>query len=224
MMKSSGARRAVLVLAIAAAAAALLSVGAIHDAIDRALGAVAPLFTTHPLLGGALFVLLAAVSAMLAFFSSALLVPAGIHAWGTWPTIALLWLGWLLGGMCAYVLGRVLRRPLLPTREAAQTLEHYARRLPPNASWPLVLLLQLALPSEVPGYLCGFLRVRFKVYVSALAVAELPYAIGAALVGDSVVRGHSLWLLALAVLAVVAMLFALRLLRVRLERSARKPD
>jgi uncharacterized membrane protein YdjX (TVP38/TMEM64 family) len=221
-MKSPITTRVVLVLSVAVVAAALLSVGQVHEAIDRALDAVTPLFTTHPLLGGALFVLLAAVSAMLAFFSSALLVPAGIHAWGTWPTIALLWLGWLLGGMCAYALGRVLRRPLLPTRGAVRTLEHYAQRLPPNAGWPLVLLLQLALPSEVPGYLCGFLRVRFKIYVSALAVAELPYAIGAALAGDSVVRGHSAWLLGLAVLAVMAMLFALRLLRVRLERSARK--
>lgn len=213
-----------LVLAVAAVAAALLSVGTVHDAIDRALDAVAPLFTTHPLTGGALFVLLAALSAMLAFFSSALLVPAGIHAWGTWPTIALLWLGWLTGGMCAYALGRVLRRPLLPTRGAAQTLEHYAQRLPADAGWPLVLLLQLALPSEVPGYLCGFLRVRFRVYVSALAVAEVPYAIGAVLAGDSVVRGHGAWLLALAAFAVVAMLLALRLLRMRLARSAREPD
>src|SRR5688500_9229906 len=218
-MKSPAIRRAVFVLAIAAVAAALLSVGPVHEAIDRALDAVTPLFTTHPLAGGALFVLLAAVSAMLAFFSSALLVPGGIHAWGAWPTIALLWLGWLLGGMCAYALGRVLRRPLLPTRDAVETVEHYARRLPPNASWPLVLLLQLALPSEVPGYLCGFLRIRFRVYVSALAVAELPYAIGAVLIGDSVLRGHSGWLLALAVLAVAAMLLALRLLRARLDRS-----
>ncbi len=128
--------------------------------------------------------------------------------------------------MCAYALGRVLRRPLLPTRDAVQTVEHYARRLPPNASWPLVLL-QLALPSEVPGYLCGFLRVRFLMYASALAMAELPYAIGAVLIGDSVVHGHSAWLLALAVLAVAAMLLALRLLRLlraRLDRSGSGQD
>jgi uncharacterized membrane protein YdjX (TVP38/TMEM64 family) len=219
-MKSPIAMRVVLVLSIAVVAAVLLSVASVHDAIDRALAAVAPLFTTRPLLGGALFVLLAAVSAMLAFFSSALLVPGGVYAWGAWPTIALLWLGWFLGGMGTYALGRVLRRPLLPTRGAAQALEHYAQHLPPNAGWPLVLLLQLALPSEVPGYLCGFLRVRFRVYASALAVAELPYAIGAVLAGDSVVRGHGAWLPALAVLAVAGMLFALRLLRMRLDRNA----
>jgi uncharacterized membrane protein YdjX (TVP38/TMEM64 family) len=221
---SPPAVRAALVLALAAAAAALLSFGSIQDAIDRALGAVEPLLAAHPLQGGVLFVMLAAVSAMLAFFSSALLVPGGVYAWGAWPTIALLWLGWLLGGMCAYALGRVLRRPLLPTRGATQALEHYAQRLPRNAGWPLVLLLQLALPSEVPGYLCGFLRVRFRVYASALAVAEIPYAIGAVLIGDSVVRGHGGWLLVLVVFAVAAMLLALRLLRTRLEHGTAGPD
>jgi hypothetical protein len=66
-MNSPAVRRAALVLGVAAIAAALLSVGPVYEAIDRAM----PLFTTRPLAGGAMFVFLAAVSAMLAFFSSA---------------------------------------------------------------------------------------------------------------------------------------------------------
>ena len=47
----------------------------------------------------ALFVLLAAISAVLAFFSSALLLPVAVFTWGSKVTFVLLWLGWLLGGI-----------------------------------------------------------------------------------------------------------------------------
>jgi hypothetical protein len=45
-------------------------------------------------LGAVVFVLLSAVSAMLAFFSSALLVPAAVFAWGNTLAVGLLWLGY----------------------------------------------------------------------------------------------------------------------------------
>ena len=61
-------------------------------------------------LGKLVFVLVSALSAMLAFFSSAVVVPVAVYAWGNATTLALLWGAWLLGGIGSYVVGRTLGR------------------------------------------------------------------------------------------------------------------
>ncbi len=211
--------RAIAVLAIFAILAGLLSLESVHDWIRQALAWAAPIATSHPVLGPAMFVLLAALSAVLAFFSSAIVVPAAVYAWGRPATACLLWLGWWLGGVVTYALGRGLRAPAIRALAQAPALEKHLPRLPDRLDWPMVLLMQLALPSEVPGYLCGMMKVRFAVYASALALAELPYAAGAVLAGDSIVHGRATWLLALGAAAALAMALAYRLLHRFLQRK-----
>jgi uncharacterized membrane protein YdjX (TVP38/TMEM64 family) len=55
------------------------------------------LIAQAPFLGMLAFLLLAMLSAMVAFFSSALLAPIAIYAWGKTACFALLWGGWFLG-------------------------------------------------------------------------------------------------------------------------------
>ena len=68
---------------------------------------------------------------------------------------------------------------------------------------------------HLQGFLLG---VRFPVYLSALAIAELPYAVGTVLAGEGVVRREGWWLVALGVLAVAFSLYAAWLLRRKLRR------
>ena len=103
--------RAVAVVLICASVALLLSFDAVYEGLQSALAAVEPGIAAHPRLGAVAFVVFAALSAILAFFSSALLLPAAVYTWGTTVTLVLLWLGWLLGGISTYALGRGLRRP-----------------------------------------------------------------------------------------------------------------
>ena len=159
--------RAVVIVLAFVSLALLLSVDSVYSWLQGMLLTAKPLISQHPVSGAAVFVLLAAVSALLAFFSSTLLVPAAVYTWGNALTAALLW--------------------------------------------------QLVLPSELPGYLCGYLGVPFRTYISAVAVAELPYAIGAVLVGDSVVNRHTGWLVALGVLAAALGYFLFRLLHRRMQ-------
>ena len=51
--------------------------------------------------GAVLFVVMSAAAAMLAFFSTAVLVPVAVVTWGQTGTFVLLWVGWILGGVCA---------------------------------------------------------------------------------------------------------------------------
>lgn len=212
--------RAIAVLVVFALLAGMLSLKPVHDWVQGALAWMAAIATTHPVLGPALFVLLAAMSAMLAFFSSAAVVPAAVFAWGRPATAGLLWLGWWLGGVVTYAIGRRLRAPLADTLDRFPAIEKHLPRLPRRLGWPAVLLMQLALPSEVPGYVCGAIRVPFPIYASALALAELPYAVGAVLAGDSILQGHSMWLIGLGAAAALSMAVAYRLLHRSLRRGA----
>ena len=213
-------RYAWLVLA-AIAAAGLLYADPVYRALQSLLDWAGPVIRAHPVLGVALFVLLSALSAVLAFFSSAALVPAAIVAWGPVASAALLWAGWWLGGTLAYGIGRALGRPLLRGRRIAQVVEAYRPQLQGRPGFGLVLLLQLALPSEVPGYLCGLLGVPLRTYALALAVAELPFAAGTVLLGDGLVRRNAPLLIGVAVVGGAAMLAAGALLRRRMRAPPR---
>jgi len=206
---------------ICASVALLLSVDAVYEGLQRALSAVEPLIAGHPYQGALVFVLLAAASAILAFFSSALLLPVAVYAWGNTVTLGLLWLGWLLGGICTYALGRGLRRPQRTASGTSSQFDFYLQRAPGEVTFALALLLCLAVPSEIPGYLCGYLGVRLRTYFAALALAELPYAIGAVLLGDGVVNRHIGWLVAFGLAGAGLSLYALWLLHEQLTRAAR---
>ena len=212
--------RAVIVVLICTSVALLLSVDAVYGGLQQVLSAAEPLIAGHPYLGAVVFVVLAAVSAMLAFFSSALLLPAAVFAWGNSVTLGLLWLGWLLGGMCTYALGRGLRRPHGKAPRTSRQLDYYVQRVPGELTFAVVLLLHLAIPSEIPGYLCGYLGVRRRTYLSALALAEFPYAVGAVMLGDGVVNRQIGWLVAFGAIGAAFSLCALWMLHKRLETSS----
>ena len=75
-------RRAAILAAVVSLAAILALSEAVHARIVAALALLEPFFARDPVLGALLYVALAALSAMLVFFSSVILVPAGIHTWG----------------------------------------------------------------------------------------------------------------------------------------------
>lgn len=212
--------RAVVVVLIFTSAALLVSVDAVYGALQRVLAAAEPLIAGHPYLGAVVFVVLAAISAILAFFSSAPLLPAAVYAWGNMATLGLLWLGWLLGGMCTYAVGRGLRKPQGQAPRASEQLDFYLQRVRGEVTFALVLLLHLALPSEIPGYVCGYLGVRRRIYVSALALGELPFAFGAVVLGDGVVNRQVGWLVGFGLIGAALSLCALWVLRWRLDQPS----
>ncbi|HEX6201615.1 MAG TPA: hypothetical protein VF100_01355, partial [Thermoanaerobaculia bacterium] len=121
----------------------------------------AELLAAHPLLGGGLFVLLAALSAMLSLFSSVPLVPFAVAAWGEGATVVLLFAGWVLGGGASYLVGATLHHRIERTKLYAR-VAHYRERLRRHrAEFSVVLLFRLAMPAEIPGYVLGMLRYPF---------------------------------------------------------------
>jgi uncharacterized membrane protein YdjX (TVP38/TMEM64 family) len=156
------------------------------------------------------FVLLAAVSAMVAFVTSSVLVPVAIYVWGPWRCVVLLWAGWFLGGLAAYGIGRWLGRPIVRRLIPGAALERQERWARSRGSLAGILLLQLAVPSDLAGYVFGMIRCPFLPFVVALAVAEVPYALGAVYLGVSFVERQLLPLLVVGVAGVLLSLVAIR--------------
>ena len=163
--------------------------------------------------GMALFVLLAALSAMLAFVSSAVLVPAAVYVWGPAVCFALLWTGWFLGGLAGYAIGRYLGRPAVERLVRRETLARYEGWAQSGKSLALILTIQLAVPSDLASYVFGLMRWRFSAFVLALALAEVPYALGAVYLGASFLEGRAIPLLALGIGGALLSLWAIHRLR-----------
>lgn len=198
-------RRVAALVAIVLLAALVTRSGELHRGVVALVEESAPFFARNPLTGGLLFVGLSALSAVLAFFSSAILVPFGVRVWGELGCLLLLWVGWFLGGLLTYSLGRALGRPAVQWLLSPERVAQYEARIPTSHRFVPVFATQLILPSEAVGYLCGLLRVPVRVYFPALALAELPYAAGTVLLGAAFVHGRQTLLLGVA-LAGVALL------------------
>lgn len=210
--------RVLAIVVLCVTAAMLLSVDWVYEGMERLLMAAEPVIASHPVVGAVVFVVLSALSAILAFFSSALLVPAAVFAWGNVLTVCFLWLGWMLGGLFAFAIGRGLRSHKGNESRLPGRLEAYLPGVTKDISFPMILLFQLALPSEIPGYLCGFLGVPLRRYFVAMSLAELPYAVGSVLLGETVVNREIGWLLALGVVGAFLGFILIRALHRRLDQ------
>lgn len=173
--------------------------------------------TAHPVLGAIIFFVFAALSAMLAFTSSAVLVPPANLVWGKLITFFLLWGGWIAGAIAAFGIGRSAR-PLLLKLGYQKTLERYQQFTSKRMKFWAALLFCMAIPSEIPGYLFGGLRYPFIKFLGAIAIAEAIYALGLILAGQSLISAKPLPLIAIAATLVVVVLTARFLLR-RFKRT-----
>ena len=184
----SPGRRITLVVALLGAAALIVSVDVLFSPLGRLLALTERLLAASPITGAALFIVFAALSGMIAFFSSTVIVPVAVHAWGPLRCAALLWLGWTLGAACTYTIGRHLGRPVVARLVPQAVLARYEQKASRELPFGLVMLFQLAMPSEVTGYLFGLVRYSFLRYMAVVALIELPYAAGTVMLGESFVR------------------------------------
>lgn len=165
--------------------------------------------------GMIVFVLLVALSAMVAFVSSAVFVPVAITVWGATACVVLLWIGWFAGGLAAYGIGRFIGRPSVERLVGAGTLERYEGWARSGKSLVPMLIFLLGIPSDMACYLFGLVRCRFIPFVSALAVAEVPYAVGAVYLGTSFLERRLVPILVLGVGGALLSAWALHRLDVR---------
>jgi uncharacterized membrane protein YdjX (TVP38/TMEM64 family) len=145
------------------------------------------------------------------------LVPPAVYAWGPAVCAALLWAGWMLGGLASYALAYRFGEPVMRWLAPGKSLEKYQAKIRKRVTFGFILLFQLALPSEIPGLVLGLAHFPLDRYLLALAIAELPYAIGTTMLGASFVSRQFGLLITLGATAVVAAVFLGRAFRKRLR-------
>jgi len=195
-------RRLALLLLLVVAATAVAATGPVHGAVLSIIAAAEPVIRQHAVVGAVVFVLLSALSAIVFFFSTAVITPVAVDAFGPIAALTLLWLGWILGGITAYAIGRVSGRRVANWFVDPWRLRDYERRAKGLVAFRHVLLFQLAMPSEIPGYVLGLAGCRFRTFVVAMALGELPFAIGAVYLGESFLERNYLLLLAIGITGV----------------------
>jgi uncharacterized membrane protein YdjX (TVP38/TMEM64 family) len=210
-------RRALALGAAIALLAIVASSGPLHGWLVSVLPAAESVIRERPVFGVTVFVLFAALSAMLAFVSSALIVPVGVYVWGEGISFLLLLVGWVLGGIFTYGVGRYLGRPVVRALTSVPLLERYEARLARHAPFGLVLLFQAALPSEVPGYVLGLLRYTFWKYLTVLTLTELPYSAATIYLGSSFVQRRIAVLVVIGAAMAVFSVWALHALHRRIQ-------
>ncbi|MBZ4420947.1 TVP38/TMEM64 family protein [Myxococcus sp. RHSTA-1-4] len=207
----------VLMLALLLAGLVVLaSSEAFQSVLRRVLSAAAPVISEHPFWGALLFIFLSALSAMLAFFSSALLIPVALQVWGKTLCVLFLWVGWMLGGAAAYGIARWWGRPVIRGLTSTKLLSRYEERISRQTPLGVVFLFQLSVPSEIPGYVLGLARYGLRRYLLVLALAELPYAVGTVYLGASFLEQHTAVLVGLGVAGILLGIWAFHVLRRRL--------
>ena len=98
-------RRLVLLLLVVGLLVAASLLEPVQELVDAGLEAARRIIRLHQALGLGLFVVLSAISAIFFFFSTALIVPVAVYAWGKPATMLLLWASWLLGAAVSYWIG-----------------------------------------------------------------------------------------------------------------------
>jgi uncharacterized membrane protein YdjX (TVP38/TMEM64 family) len=210
------------VAVLVAGAALLLLTPSVHARLIDTIDSVGELIRRQPVLGMGAFVLLAAASAMLAFVSSAVLIPVAVHVWGAPLCALLLWLGWFLGGVATYLVGRYLGRPIVERLVSPATVARYEVWARSSVALTPILLVQLALPSDAAGYIFGIVRCRPAVFLAALALAEVPYALGAVYLGVSFLERDAIALFGLGLAGIALSAWALS--RVHRRVAAHLPE
>jgi uncharacterized membrane protein YdjX (TVP38/TMEM64 family) len=209
-------RRAAAVALLLAALSAIALSDALHDALLGLFAIVEQAVRARPVAGVILFLIGAALSALLAFFSSAVLVPIAITTWGKPISMLLLWIGWTVGGIVAYNIGRHLGRPMARWLTSEETLDRFTTRISSRAPFGLVLLFQIALPSEVPGYVLGLLRYPMGKYLLALGLTELPISVGTVYLGATFLERNIFMLVGIGIAGALFSGWALYTLQKRL--------
>lgn len=184
-------RRVVALVLLVGAAGLVVASDTLHTRLADAVAWGEALITRAPLSGMAAFVVLSALSAVFAFFSSSLLAPVAVATWGTLGTLALLWLGWLFGGVLTYAVGRYVGRSAAALFVDEATLAQWELRVSRQVRVTHMLLIQLAMPTEILGYVLGLVRYSFKTYVAILAITEVPYALAVVYLGESFLAGNA---------------------------------
>lgn len=205
-------------LVLLVASIALFSYGLRREIVDAVVWMGATI-REAPVWGAALFFFASALSVLLLFISSVLLVPSAILAWGKWPTFLILASGWICGWLATYAIGRFFRDRAFVERKLDTGGIGRSLFLSGKLPFSLTLIVISSLPAEIVGYALGALRYPLRAFLLALALVEIPFAFLIVFIGESFFFDNIGLLVGLLLLLLGVLAWELRTAR-RLRQSS----
>ncbi|MDT8297850.1 MAG: VTT domain-containing protein [Spirochaetaceae bacterium] len=136
------------------------------------------------------YIAISALGVVLLPLSSIPLLPIAAAAWGVVLGGLLSILGWWIGAMVAFLIGRHLGRPVICRFISEEKLAHWETKIPKHAGFFAVVLMRLVLPVEIPSYLLGLTKaVGLKTYAVASLLGMSPFAFVLLAMGGAVAEG-----------------------------------
>ncbi len=171
----------------------------------------------NKVIAAVVFVLLAAVSEILSFFTSTPLIPIAVALWGKTITLCFLFGGWLFGAIVGYYIAYAASH-LLKEFKIFKKIEHYRNQIGDSSEFLLMTLFRLAVPSEVGVFTLGFLRYNFWRHLILVFIADLPFAILAIYSSTALVGPHPIVFALLIGVGLIAMSIFIYLFHRRLKK------
>ena len=176
--RPSFAAIAVTLAGVALMAAMVLAIPELRDAFEAAVrGDTDEVRRQIDDLGiaGPLLILALALIHTVVFYPAEILDAAAGFAYGFFPALALMMLGWLLSGLVCFAVGRSVARPLLDRFFGAERFERIEMAIE-RGGVTLLLAVRLIpiLPFSLVSYAAGAARVPLWRFVWTTAVAYLP--------------------------------------------------
>jgi uncharacterized membrane protein YdjX (TVP38/TMEM64 family) len=160
-----------------------------------------------PVLSMLVFMLLTSLAATVVFVGIFPLVPSALMLWGPEVTFALLMAGWMFGDVVLYFVGRGVGGDTISRTSFFSKVDALRERLK-GKEFFLILLLRIALPTELFGYVLGVMKYSFVPYVLVTILAELPFAALTVYGADAFLKGNIFAILGAVILATVVITVA----------------
>lgn len=170
-------------------------------------------------IGSIIFIAISALSVLISPFSSVPLVPSAIMAWGDFLTFGLLMIGWVIGGLFAYLIGSFSRKKIIAKFISLEKIEDYKQKISTHSQFFIVLLFRLAIPSEMASYTLGVAQYNFNKYIIATFLAELPYAFFVVYLGSVLVSGRILVFVGVIVLGAIFFFLLYRYFQKKIKKT-----
>lgn len=141
--------------------------------------AIAVVATSHGRLALAVFVLSSAVAVLLPMLTNLPLMPFATLAWGPWAAAGLLLLGWVLGAMLSFALGRHASAAITRRFPAVRRHADIDRLIDPRHRLLSLVMLRMTFPVDVLSYALGLFSRSTRARDNALstAIGGAPFAL-----------------------------------------------
>ena len=123
------------------------------------------------------YVVIAIVATVAAPISAAPLIPIAANTWGVAITAVLSILGWTIGSLAAFAIGRKYGLPLAQKFISVHSLEKLHKHIPQERIFWSVVLLRIMIPVDLLSYALGIFGVLgWKKYTLATIIGISPFA------------------------------------------------